>query len=230
MDNSKFALIFDMDGVIIDSIDFHYMAWRDYLRKWGVELTKSYFMNDMFGTPGREAIRHFINEEHTYESVLQHCDNVDTEFRRIVAAYPVVEPVSGFKKFIDQAKSAGFKTALATSAPFENVKVVFERFGIEKYFDVVVTSNDFIHGKPHPEVYLTALKRLGFKADASVVFEDSLAGITSGRAAGIDVIGVTTSQTSDTLKKAGAFMCINDFSDFKINDLSDIMNRQPRQE
>lgn len=230
MDNSQFALIFDMDGVIIDSIDFHYMAWRDYLKKWNVDLTKDYFMNEMFGTPGREAIKKFIDEEHTFESVLQHCENVDAHFRQIVAAYAKVEPVKGFKEFIENVSLAGFKIALGTSAPLENVEVIFDRFHISRYFEVVVTSKDFTHGKPDPEVYLTALKRLNFKAEDSIVFEDSLAGIAAGRAAGMSVIGVTTSQSEETLKKAGAFMCINDFSDLKINELSEIMKRQLRRE
>lgn len=217
------ALIFDMDGVIIDTIDFHYIGWKNYLKKWNVNLTREHFKDKMFGTPGRDAVMELINEEHTFESVLKHCDNVDAEFRRVIADYPGVEPVKGFKEFAENAFKRGYLIALGTSAPKENVDVIFNRFGISGLFKTIVTSEDFIHGKPHPEVYLKTLDRLGVSAADAVVFEDSLAGVASGVAAGINVIGLTTSQSDQTLRRAGARFTVNNFLELDLKSIEELL-------
>ncbi len=211
---SKKALIFDMDGVIVDTINFHYLGWKNYLKKWNIDLQMEQFKNEMFGTPGHEAIRKLIGGDLSSERVRAHCENVDAEFRRAFDEDREIEPVAGVREFLKSAKEGGWIIGLGTSAPLENVNSVFRKFGIGGYFDAVVTSDDFTHGKPDPEVYLKSLERLGVEASDAVVFEDSLAGVAAGVAAGIKVIGLTTSQSSDTLCKAGAQVTFEDFTAF----------------
>jgi beta-phosphoglucomutase-like phosphatase (HAD superfamily) len=225
MEYNKKALIFDMDGVIIDTIFFHYTAWKNYLKQWGIDLTMEYFKDRLFGTPGREAIKKFINEEHTFESIVRHCENVDAEFRKTLKDVPVAEEIEGFSEFAAEAKRRGYKIALGTSAPLKNVELIFEKLGIAGFFDAIVTSEEFVHGKPDPEVYIKVMAKLSVFPGDSVIFEDSLAGVASAVAAGVKVIGLSTSQSSETLKKAGALISVNNFRELTQEAVVDVFNR-----
>jgi beta-phosphoglucomutase len=208
------AVILDMDGVIIDSNPFHRMAWKDFLERHGVEVNEHMFKNVIFGTTGDQAIRTLLQPpDLTTEQLSLYTEDIDTTYRSIVSGNEQIFPVDGLYNFLDFIKEIGFKIALATSAPPENISLILERLGITEYFDVIIDKTHVTHGKPDPEVYLKAVETLKTDSEYCLVFEDSLSGVRSAIQAGIRVIGVTTSHTAEELSLAGTFYNIDDFND-----------------
>jgi HAD superfamily hydrolase (TIGR01509 family) len=208
------AVILDMDGVIIDSNPFHRMAWKEFLERHGVAVNEPMFKNVIFGTTGDQAIRNLLQPpELTAEQLSLYAEEVDTAYRSIISGSEQIFPVDGLNHFLDFIKELGFKIALATSAPPENISLILERLGITEYFDVIIDKTQVTNGKPDPEVYLKTVEKLKTNSGYCVVFEDSLSGVRSAIQAGIRVIGVTTSHTADELSQAGTFFNIDDFND-----------------
>lgn len=205
-------LIFDMDGVIVDTMEFHYLGWRNYFKRLNHIIDKDNFLHNIFGTPGRVAVREILGNDLTEKEVLEHCNNIDAEFREVISHYPDVTPIKGFIEFITSMNDLNYNIALATSAHRENVDVIFDRFKIAHFFDLIISAEDFHKGKPDPEIYLKTLGRLGSKTSNSIVFEDSIAGVRSAISAGIKVIGITSTQTPEMLYSLGAVYCVPDFT------------------
>lgn len=208
------AVILDMDGVIIDSNPFHRLAWKEFLERHGVAVTEYMFKHVIFGTTGDQAIRNLLQPpDLTTEQLSLYLEDIDTTYRRIVSGNEQIFPVDGLFNFLDFIKEIGYKIALATSAPPENVSLILERLGITEYFDVIVDKTQVTNGKPDPEVYLKTVENLKTNSEYCLVFEDSLSGVGSAIKAGIRVIGVTTSHSADELSQAGTFYNIDDFND-----------------
>lgn len=208
------AVILDMDGVIIDSNPFHRMAWTEFFERHGVAVTEPMFKDVIFGTTGDQAIRTILQPpEISAEQLSLYTEEIDTLYRSIISGSEQIFPVSGLFNFLDFIKEIGFKIALATSAPPENISLIFERLGITEYFDVIVDKTQVTRGKPDPEVYLKTVENLKTESEYCVVFEDSLSGVRSAVQAGIRVIGVTTSHSAEELSQAGTFYNIDDFND-----------------
>jgi beta-phosphoglucomutase len=213
------AVILDMDGVIIDSNPFHRMVWKEFLERHGVAVDEPMFKNVIFGTPGDQTIRKLLQPDLTTDQVTLYLEEIDTTYRSIISGSEQIFPVSGLYNFLDFIKEIGFKIALATSAPPENISLILERLGITEYFDVIVDKTHVTRGKPDPEVYLKTLENLKTDREYCVVFEDSLAGVRSALQAGIRVIGVTTSHSPEELSQAGTFFNIDDFNDASLPEV-----------
>jgi beta-phosphoglucomutase-like phosphatase (HAD superfamily) len=214
------AIILDMDGVIIDSNPFHRMAWKEFLERHGVTVNEHMFRNVIFGTTGDQAIRNLLQPpDITAEQLSLLTEEIDTSYRSIISGSEQIFPVDGLYNFLDFIKEIGFKIALATSAPPENISLILERLGITEYFDVIVDKTQVTNGKPDPEVYLKTMENLKTDSKYCLVFEDSLSGVRSAIQAGIRVIGVTTSHTAEELSQAGTFYNIDDFNDPSLPEL-----------
>ena len=215
----SYAIIFDMDGVIIDSNPYHKIAWEHFLKMKDVVITDEVFNNLISGTSGIEAIRELINKDLTQKEVDDFNDEIDAEYRNIIEKLDEVKPLNGLTDLLQSIKNAGHKIALATSAPTENVELVLNKFKIFDFFDLVVDRSHVQNGKPSPEIYLTTVKKLSIEKMNCLVFEDSIAGIISAKSAGLLVVGVTTSHEPDEIINAGADFTINDFSEISLEKL-----------
>jgi HAD superfamily hydrolase (TIGR01509 family) len=214
------AVILDMDGVIVDSNPFHRMAWKDFLERHGVAVNEHMFKNVIFGTTGDQAIRNLLQPpDLTPEQLTLYTEEIDATYRNIISGNEQIFPVKGLYNFLDFIKEIGFKIALATSAPPENISLILERLGITEYFDVIVDKTQVTNGKPDPEVYMKTLENLKTNREYCVVFEDSLSGVRSAIRAGIRVIGVTTSHSAEELSQAGTICNIDDFNDPSLPEL-----------
>jgi len=214
------GIIFDMDGVIIDSNPLHKKAWRAVFGREGISITEEDFTNFIFGTTGDSAIRTLMKRDMTQEEVNSFNLAVDTEYRSMVKRMDVVEPVEGLRDFLQCILRSGHKTAVATSAPTANVDLVMDKLQLREYFQLIVDKTGITHGKPHPEIYLKTLEQMNMPASQCVVFEDSLAGIQAAVGAGIKVIGVTTSHSDKELKAAGAVVTIRHFDEMSADHIS----------
>ena len=217
------AIIFDMDGVIIDSNPYHKISWEHFLVKNGHPFNDEIFDNIISGKTGSTSIRLLLGEDLSEEIAAGYLKEIDGDFQEILRQAKDVEPTPGLPAFLQAIRSAGYKTALATSAPPGNVDLTLERTNLRKYFDVILDKTDVTNGKPDPEVYLNAVNRLGTEKDRCVVFEDSRAGIQSAISAGLRVIGVTTGHCRKELLEEGVSMVIDDFQDLRLEEVMNLI-------
>jgi beta-phosphoglucomutase len=192
------AVIFDMDGVIADTNPHHEIAWRKYYELHGRTLSNEEFVEHISGKHNRQIVSHLFPGQ---DIPLDDIDRLGAEkealFREIYA--PDIQPVPGIPGFLAMLKAHGIKTAVATSAPVENLDFVLDTLGLRSYFDALLHEKLVSRPKPDPEIYLKAMGLLGTSAEESIVFEDSMTGIRAGRASGAKVIGVATTHTPDEL-------------------------------
>ena len=203
------ACIFDMDGVLIDSGVWHRAAWQALLVEVGLDPARPDFWRLTIGRPGEEAVPLLLGKTLP-----------DGEARRLARrkrdlyvelARGGLRAVQGAPAFIEHLARRGIPRAVGTSASRMDVERMLEGVGLRRHFEVVVTSEDVRLGKPDPEVYVLAARRLGAAPGACVVFEDSVVGIQAARRAGMRAIGVTTAYGEEELRAAGAEVVIGDF-------------------
>ena len=179
------ALIFDCDGTLADSMPAHYRTWKEALARHGIPLTRKRFYA-LGGVPATEVVRILSDEA----GVEVDCRRVGREKDELFLkkAGPI-KPVSAVAEVarrnrgkVPMAVATGNVRALATST--------LERIGMEDWFDTLVTSEDVERGKPHPDIFLEAARRLGVEPSDCLVYEDSDLGVTAARRAGMDYVDV----------------------------------------
>ncbi|MFZ5927497.1 MAG: HAD family hydrolase [Acidobacteriota bacterium] len=201
------ALLFDMDGVLIESTAIHTRAWEEYLARHGIP--SAGVMQKMLGKRNDEIVRVLWGPSLTEDEVFRHGAEKERLYRELMA--PVFESliVPGVREFIRAARRQGAPCALATNAEPANVDFVLDRTGLRESFLVIVDGHQVHRPKPDPEVYLTAAQRLGVEPRNCVIFEDSPGGLQAARAAGGRVVAVLT-----TLEEAPeADLSVRDFRD-----------------
>jgi len=211
------AAIFDMDGVIADTNPYHTIAWRNYYQRNSKPLSDADFVKHVSGNHNRAIARHlFEGKELTDAEAYKIGDEKEALFRELYA--PHIVPVPGIPAFLKALKAAGIKTAVATSAPVENLDFVMDKLGLRDFFDVLLHEKLVSQPKPDPEIYQKAMSMLGVAPADSVIFEDSMTGIKAARAAGAHVVGVATTHTPEELAEVADFV-IRDFEGLDISGL-----------
>jgi beta-phosphoglucomutase family hydrolase len=205
----EFALIFDMDGVIVKNHEWHFRAWIEFCHHHGLQLSEEEFYTKIFGCTNHDLLTKLFGNSLTDNDIERMGEEKEALYREIYG--PHVVPVPGVVEFIRSARSEGISIALATSAPASNVSFTLEHTGLEGMFEVIVESSQITHSKPHPEIYLKASSLLQLSPDQCVVFEDSLPGIESAGKAGCKVIGVATTLEAERISHAD--YVIKDFTD-----------------
>ncbi len=188
-----------MDGVLVDTNPHHRIAWRDYYQRNGKTLSDADFVQYVSGKHNTDIVAHlFANQTLTNDEVLRLGNEKESLFRELYR--PVIKPVTGLVAFLQALKAAGIRTAVATSAPVENLDFVVDALGIRAYFDALLNESMVSRPKPDPEIYQKAMAMLGVDPAESVIFEDSMTGIQAARASGAYVVGMATTQSSDELR------------------------------
>ena len=192
------AFIWDMDGVIVDSGEPHFQSWHEAFAMRGVSYTREHF-HDFFGTRDDLIIKRMLGDV-SAEDIREIEDWKEARYRELVNGNVKVLP--GVMPLLKVMKSRGFKVALGTSAPLENVHAVAADIGLDEYFDAVVHGREVGEGKPSPEIYLTAAERLGADPADCIVFEDSPHGVEAARKAGMKCVAITNSHPAEELSAA----------------------------
>ncbi len=195
------AVIFDMDGVLVDSYEAHYESWARLAAERGFEFTKEQFLTT-FGRVSREVIVECgLLDDPTHEAVAEIDDAKEAHFRDILRED--FRAMEGAHELTDALVAAGFPLAVGSSGPPENVELVIDLLGKREQFQAVVTARDVTRGKPYPEVFLKAAERLGVAPANCVVIEDAQAGIAAAHAAGMVCIAlVSAGHTTEELSAA----------------------------
>ena len=183
------ALIFDMDGVIIDSNPVHRQAWVAFNLRYGVETTEA-MQHYGYGRRNDQIVRHFFGDALPAEEVAARGAAKEALFREMVVGRLEEVLVPGLRQFLERFRGAPM--ALATNAEPPNVQFLLDTAGLRHYFRVVVDGHQVSHPKPHPEIYLRAAEMLDTPARNCIVFEDSPSGVEAARAAGTRVVGLST--------------------------------------
>ena len=203
------AVLFDLDGVLIDTTELHYRVWSDFAAAHGVAVTPA----DLLATNGKRAevtVRLWLGDHLDDAAVAALTADREATFHRWLATEPA-SAVAGAAEYVAALSAASVRRAVVTSAIPANAELSLRRIGLREAFETVVTAADVRRGKPDPEPYLTAAARLGVAAADCVVFEDSVMGLRAGRAAGAAVVAVATTFPPDGLAAERPDWIISDF-------------------
>ncbi len=183
------AVLWDLDGTLVDSEEHHWRAWRETMAAEGVSLTREQFLAS-FGQRNDAILCEWLKERATAEAIRRIGDAKEACYRRLVRA-PGLVPAPGAAEWVRRLHEEHWAQAVASSAPRLNVETVLEVTGLAPYFAATVAAEDVRHGKPDPEVFLVAAERLGVPPERCVVVEDAPAGIEAARRAGMRTIGLS---------------------------------------
>ncbi len=193
------AVIFDMDGVIVDTADAHCASWQQLAAERGMTITRHDFLTT-FGRPSREIIRMRFGPDLPDDEVRRLDDRKEAAYR--VLARDTVKPIPHAIELVRDLHSAGVPLAVGSSAPPANIEQILDLFELRPYFRVVVSGRDVSRGKPDPQVFLLAASRLNVKPESCVVIEDAVAGIEAARAAGMIAVALNSSHAADAFHDA----------------------------
>jgi len=201
------AVVFDLDGVLVDSGAHHRDAWVAMCRDCGLTPPPE-FWRLTIGRPAEAAVALLVEGVDGAEA--RRLADVKRDHYTRLARRGIIA-VAGAGAFVEALAREGVPRAVATSATRRDLEHVLAALDLRRHFDVVVTADDVRRGKPHPEVYLKAAQGLAVEPAACVVFEDAVVGVQAARAAGMRVIGVTSAHTADELVGAGAERAVPHF-------------------
>ncbi len=189
MDQIK-AFVFDLDGVLVDTAKFHFLAWRRLARELGGDLSSA--DNERLKGVSRmvclDIILSIIGAEARPEEKLLLADKKNAWYREYLRTMDPGGVLPGAREFVTAAREAGFRTAIASAS--RNTPTILEATGIASLFDAVADGNKAVRAKPAPDVFLVAARELGIAPEACIVFEDAAAGIEGAIAAGMGTVGI----------------------------------------
>jgi beta-phosphoglucomutase len=201
------ALVFDLDGVIVDSNAVHSASWKEYLRRCGREVPAG-FDRRMFGRRNDDIVLDVFGGDMDPAAVLRHGEEKEKLYREMMGPMLRAHLVPGVEAFLERHRDAPM--AVASNAERANVDFVLDGSGLRKYFRAVVDGGQVERPKPDPEIYLQAARLIGVAPANCVVFEDSSAGVAAARAAGARVVAVNS---ASAVEAAPVDLRVRDFLD-----------------
>jgi len=209
------AVIFDMDGVIVDTHPVHREAWRLFLLSLGRVVSDGELDFVLDGRKRGEILRHFLGTLSDSE-VHKYGERKDEYFKK---ASLEVNPLPGVLKFLRTLVKAGIATAVATSASESRTRHTLERLRLSDKISTVITGDDVELGKPDPSVYILACERLDVSPRNALAIEDAVSGIQAARGAGLNCIGVASHESAGKLRAVGAAYVVKDFRNLSLSRL-----------
>jgi HAD superfamily hydrolase (TIGR01509 family) len=221
----KSALLFDLDGTLVDSDAGHLRAFQRVFDELGIKVDKQAYDTRIHGAENAEIGRSFLPSL-TPEQQAATLDAKEASYREHLGA---PEPIAGVGALLDYADAHGLARAVVTNAPRANVDKALAALGLDARLPLRVVGGELERAKPDPLPYVTALKRLGADPARSLAFEDSLSGVRSARGAGLCVVGLTTTLDAAALVGAGAEFAVADFTDPRIFALIERRRASPEE-
>ncbi len=206
------AILFDLDGTIVNTDPIHYQAWREILKSYGVEIDEAFYQQKFSGRLNPEIIKDILPHLSPDAGEKIAIDK-EAMFRQQAKN---LQPLAGFTELIAWTEKHQLKRALVTNAPKLNVYFMLEVLGIAESFHTIVIAEDCPAAKPDPTPYQVALDNLGITAENGLALEDSPSGIKAAVGAGIPTVGVASTHNPQHLTDVGAFMSIPDFMDLQL--------------
>jgi len=189
------AVLWDLDGTLVDSAEFHWLSWRDTMAAEGVSLTYQQFL-DTFGQKNDRILPGWLGPGADAHRIRRIGDAKEAEYRRLASVHGL-RPLPGAASWVRRLHAQGWQQAIASSAPGENVGVMLRALALDGMFEAIVSAEDVTKGKPDPQVFLAAAERLGVPRDRCIVVEDAAVGVQAARSAGMRCIGVSRAVVLD---------------------------------
>lgn len=202
------AIIFDVDGVLVDTVSLHFRAWQKVFTEEGISFGREEYQK-INGLPRDEGVRLMLGSATIPERIREIGDRKQAYYLGYLGEEPPA-PLPGVMTLLVGLKKAGWRVAAASSS--KNARRVLEAAGLAEYFDAIVTGNDFKKPKPDPEIFLTAARGLGVAPEESIVVEDAVNGIRAAKAGGFLSVAVANSETATALRDAGASAVVSSMS------------------
>jgi HAD superfamily hydrolase (TIGR01509 family) len=209
------ALLFDLDGTMVDTDSLHIAAWNTVLAPYERRINAAFYQAHIMGFDAQAVTKAlFPNFSVPQQGALS--DLKEAAFRKQIGR---LQPTAGLPEVLTWAESLALRMAVVTNAPRENALLLLQGLGWADRFSVLVIGDELARGKPDPLPYLTAMQHLDVEASSAIAFEDSLSGVRAAVAAGVETIGVTTALSKDTLCSVGAAAAFQDFNDPALHKL-----------
>jgi beta-phosphoglucomutase len=209
------GIIFDLDGVIVDSHAAHKQAWRQVLESLRRQVSAAQLEFVVEGHKRDEILRHFLGDLDAEE--VQRLGKVKDEFYRRAAQE--VKLIPGVAEFISAAQTAGLGLGVATSAGRKRAEQTLRDFGLMQSFRAVVTGDEVQAGKPDPAVFERAAEGLGLAAEYLLVCEDAVAGVQAAKSAGMRCLGIAAGGRRVLLREVGADWVVQDFTKMSVDEV-----------
>jgi beta-phosphoglucomutase len=219
----KLAVIFDMDGVLIDSYEAHFRSWTLMYGELGLDYTEADFAAD-FGRTSRDILARRFGADVADARVHELDLRKEALFRDVIReSFP---PMAGARELIDALSADGFRLAVGSSGPPENISLCLEKLDRGEKFDAVVTGRDVMRGKPDPQVFQLAAERLGVGPTDCAVVEDAVHGITAANRAGMASVGLVGTATREQLAEAD--LVVDSLREISPERLRTLISNRPR--
>ena len=193
------AVIWDMDGVMVDSATYHFKAWQTAFRKRGIDYTEEDFRHG-FGQRNDTIISAVLGKQASAEAIKAIAGEKEAGFRRRIGRR--VAPLPGVATLMHSLAEKGYKMAVASSAPLKNIELILKELSLKSCCPVIVSERDVTRGKPDPQAFLMAAERLGVNPESCLVIEDAMAGVAAATRAGMAIIAVTNTHPAESLAQA----------------------------
>lgn len=216
------ALLFDLDGTLIDSMPLHHQAWRQWHAEMDLPFDEHGFFEATAGRTNQEILAELFPRHGQAERQAM-AERKEALYRSAAASQ--LGEVPGALRVLDAARAQGLKLAICTAAPDANIAVAFERFGLGEIVQTTVSPEQGFRGKPHPDLFVEAARRLGLATGACLVFEDAPLGIEAARRAGMPAFALTTTMPAASF--AGYPNLRGSAPDFEAFDLAALLAPVP---
>ena len=192
------GVLWDMDGVLVDTGEFHFQAWEGLLPEYGLFFNRQFF-NATFGMNNAGIVKTLLGREPDPRLVEEVAARKEERFRSFVRGHVVLLPGAG--QWLERLKADGWRQAVASSAPVENIHAILGSLGLDQFFDALVSGAD-LPGKPESDLFLSGAKAIKSPPKRCVVVEDAIAGVEAAKRGGMKCIAVTTTNPAEALLSA----------------------------
>ena len=213
------GLIFDLDGTMIDNMDFHMQAWYRFFTRHQLDTT--HYQAQIHGT-NSEILPRIFNKPLTPSEIKGLAYEKESLYRDLYL--PHIQPIAGLGHFLAEALEMEVPLGLATMSGQENIAFSLQNLGFQDYFKVITGAHMVQNGKPDPEVFNKTIQGMGITPVECVIFEDSKTGIQGAKAAGAKVVGVTSGHSAEDLKSWGADLVIQHYREINVKKCIELIN------
>ncbi len=210
------ALIFDMDGTMINSMPWHALAFSEFARRHGVQMELADLMRRTTGRTSVECIKELFQRDIATSKAKLLIAEKEAIYREMFT--PVFAEVAGFKAFAKQAGEQGLKVGVGTAGDRQNIAFAMAGLAMQPEPQTIVGGDEGLPGKPEPAIFLEAALRLGVVASACIVFEDAPFGIEAARRAGMRAVAICTSYSAKELSGPHVMACVRDYNELIANN------------
>ncbi len=202
------AILFDLDGTLVNTDPIHYKAWQEILRNYGLEIDETFYKTRISGRLNPVIIQDILPQLSIAEGE-QLAEDKEVYFRELA---PELKPLDGLLDMLAWTEELKLQRAIVTNAPRKNAEFMLKVLGLTDAFAKVVLAEEATAGKPDPAPYQLALNHFGMSAEQAIAFEDSPSGIRSSVGAGITTIGIASTHDPKVLDASGALFTVADFT------------------